>query len=161
MINDRNDGDQAQPVALGHLKTDLSFVTRALRARLRYLNDDFYKSMQIEAGGIAILSLIGLNPGISQKDLAGAIVLKKSAMTKVINHIEAQGLIERRKGGEDRRVNSLHLTAEGLRLYESMTSDMIERQDDILKPLSPAERALFFELLWRLIDHYEGVLDED
>ncbi|WP_417668282.1 MarR family winged helix-turn-helix transcriptional regulator [Roseibium sp.] len=146
-------------VCLGHLASDLSFATRALRARLRHENAEFYQSHGVEAGGIAILSLIGLNPGISQKELAGAIVLKKSAMTKVINHMEAQGLIERRKGAVDKRVNALFLTKTGTQHYKSMMSDMLDRQDKLLAPLSAAERALFFEMMWRLINQFEGVAD--
>lgn len=148
-------GDEStrdKSLRMGHLATDLSFATRALRARLRDRNADFHQSINIESGGIAILNVIGLNPGISQKELAGAIVLKKSAMTKVVNHMEEQGLIERRKTGSDKRFNSLHLTPEGQKRYEGLVSKMITRQDEILSPLSSAERALFFEMMWRLID---------
>src|SRR5690606_13944065 len=49
---DRN-GDDAT-VRLGHLASDLSFATRALRARLRHVNAEFYRSHDVEAGGIAI-----------------------------------------------------------------------------------------------------------
>ena len=143
-------------VRLGHLALDLSFATRALRACLRTENASFYESHGVEAGGIAILSLIGLNPGISQKELAEAIVLKKSAMTKVVNQMEAQGLIVRRKGEGDKRINALYLTPHGTQHYNSMLSDMLERQSKLLAPLSQAERALFFEMMWRLIDQFEG-----
>lgn len=153
-----NDIESAEnsEVELGHLKSDLSFATRALRAHLRRENSNFYLSHGIEAGGVAILSLIGLNPGISQKDLAGTIVLKKSAMTKVVNHMEKQGLIERRKGVPDMRVNALHLTEDGTRLYQSLMSDMRARQEKLLSALSEKERNQFFEMTWRLI----AALDE-
>lgn len=155
-FDDQNKGEPH----LGHLKRDLSFVTRALRARLQHLNDDFYKSFGLEAGGIAILNIIGLNPGISQKELADAIVIKKSAMTKVVNHMQDQGYIQRRKVGGDKRVNSLHLTPEGQELYESMVARMAERQHRMLQPLSEGEQTLLFEILWRLVDHYEGLLND-
>ncbi len=154
-MDQSNDGT----VRLGHLASDLSFATRALRARLRDQNAAFYKTHGVESGGIAILSLIGLNPGISQKELAGAIVLKKSAMTKVVNQMEAQGLIERRKGDGDKRVNALYLSAIGTQHYNSMMSDMLERQNRLLAPLSPGERTLFFEMMWRLIDQFDGDAD--
>ena len=137
---------------LGHLAEDLSFVTRILRAEILDRNASFFAEHKLAGGEVAVLSLIALNPGLTQKDLADAVVLRKSALTKLVNEMERTGLIERRKEGADKRLNALYLTRDGEALTARMRQDMTRLQDRHLAPLSPGERALLFELLWRLID---------
>ena len=42
----------------------------------------------LPGGQVAVLNLIDLNPGLTQKQLAKIVVLKKSALTKVVNELE-------------------------------------------------------------------------
>ena len=130
---------------LGHLATDISFVTRLLRTRILERNESFFATHAVAGGEVAVLNLIGLNPGLTQKDLAKAVVLRKSALTKLVNEIE------RRKEGADKRLNALYLTEAGEARLARMRPDMARLQEEFLAPLSPAERAMLFELLWRLI----------
>ena len=141
---------------LGHLAQDLSFVTRILRAQIAPRAGAVLQSHHIASGEIALLNLIQLNPGISQKDLAGVTVLKKSALTKLVNDLEASGLIERRKEGTDKRVNALYLTPGGTRRLAAISPDLAALQQVLLSGLSAGERVILFELLWRLIDSHGG-----
>lgn len=144
----KTDGSQ---VSLGHLATDISFVTRVLRAQLLEQTGDFFEKHGVASGQVALLNLIALNPGVSQKELAEAVVLKKSALTKAINELERNGLIERRKSGGDQRYNALHLSEQGLVRVAAMRTDMLGLQDTILGVLSDAERAQLFDMIWRVI----------
>jgi DNA-binding MarR family transcriptional regulator len=138
-------------LSLGFLAEDISFVTRVLRSKLARENAAFIRRHEVASGEVAILSLIGLNPGVSQKDLAGAVVLKKSALTKAVNTMEASGLIERRKGSGDQRFNTLHLTPAGEAKWQAMRKDMFQLQNRLLEQLSNQERQELFGLLWRLV----------
>lgn len=137
---------------LGHLSQDISFVTRILRARILEQNESFFEEFDVASGEVAVLNLIDLNPGLTQKDLAKAIVLRKSALTKLVNELERTGLIERRKEGADKRLNALYLTSTGQDRVMRMRPAMDRLQEQMLAPLSPGERAMLFELLWRMVD---------
>lgn len=139
-------------IALGHLEQDLPFVSRLVRARIQAATADVVAVHGAIPGEIALLNLIGLNPGVSQKDLAQRVILKKSALTKLINELESRGLIERRKEDADARLNALHLTQDGSDRLARLRAALDPVQQDLLRPLSPAERAMLFELLWRLVD---------
>lgn len=143
--------DTPTGATLGHLAHDISFVTRILRTRILALNEPFFTAHAVVGGEVAVLSLIDLNPGIAQKDLAQMVVLRKSALTKLVNQLERGGLIERRKEDADKRLNALHLTGEGRARLARMRPDIDRLQAELLAPLSPAERAMLFELLWRMI----------
>ncbi len=148
-------------IRLGHLETDLSFVTRILRTQIQERNARFYRAHGAAGGEVAVLSLIAMNPGMTQKDLARAVVLKKSALTKLVNEMDAQGLIERRKDCADLRLNALHLTPLGQERLARMRPEMTALQEALLAPLSPGERVMLFELLWRLVGSLEGPFGDE
>lgn len=143
-------------IDLGYLEDDISFVTRILRVQLQERNAPLFERHAIPGGVVALLNLIGLNPGLNQKEIARSVVLKKSALTKLLNEMERNGQIERRKGGSDRRLNALYLTEKGEAQRTRMRPDMAALQDSHLEALSPGERAMLFELLWRLVDSLGG-----
>lgn len=152
-----DNGDGAIHIKLDHLEHDISFVTRILRAHILKRNSAFYERHDAAGGEVALLSLIGLNPGLTQRDISQIVVLKKPALTKLVNEMEKNGLILRSKEGADKRLNSLHLTETGQAKLNRMRPDMAELQAGLLAPLSAAERAMLFELLWRLIEGYGGL----
>jgi len=155
----RNSNDDKAPtgrVTLGPLAEDISFMSRVLRAQIRGETNAFLEKHQVRGGEIVVLNLINHNPGISQNDLAAAVVLKKSAVTQLVNQLEEAGLIERRKGAGDRRVNQLHLTQAGEARRAALLAPMQAQQERLLAPLDAAERARLFELMGRLVDHLAG-----
>jgi DNA-binding MarR family transcriptional regulator len=138
---------------LGPLRENLPFLTRALRAYIRAENTEFYTTLDAEQGEIVVLSVIGLNPGMSQNDLAATLVFKKSAVTKLIKDLEARGFVERAKSETDKRYNALQLTALGQERY-SRISDLIAKQNTaLLEPFSLEEREQLFGYLNRLYLH--------
>ena len=138
---------------LGHLSENLPFLTRALRAHIRAENAGLYADFDAQQGEIAVISLIGLNPGTSQNDLASTLVLKKSAVTKVIKGLEARGLVEREKVAADKRYNALRLTETGLAKFERINARMAEQHAALVAPFSAAEQKQLFALLNRLLAH--------
>lgn len=144
----RSDG-----VNLGHLRASLPFLTRALRAYIRAENAEFYTDFAAEQGEIVVISVIGLNPGISQNDLAATLVFKKSAVTKLVKDMEDRGLVERAKVAADKRFNALKLTGAGQAKYERVNERMARQQAAFLEPFSEAERTQLFSYLNRLHSH--------
>lgn len=140
-------------VEFGHLAENLPFLTRVLRAFIRAENAVFYADSGLELGEIAILNLIGVNPGLSQNDLAAAVVLKKSAVTKIVKLLEARGLVERRKIKTDKRYNALTLTEAGKDKLAALRDRMNRQQSELLSVLNAEERDQLFVLLNRLVDH--------
>jgi DNA-binding MarR family transcriptional regulator len=145
--------DRTERVVLGPLQENLPFLTRALRAYIRAENAEFYTDLEAEQGEIAILSVIGLNPGISQNDLAATLVFKKSAITKLVKELEQRGLIKRAKVVTDKRCNALELTPVGQARYDKITRRMATQHDVFLEPFTAEERRTLFHHLNRLYVH--------
>ncbi|MDO5641654.1 MAG: MarR family transcriptional regulator [Paracoccus sp. (in: a-proteobacteria)] len=146
-------------INLGYLTRDIAFMSRVLRAHVRWATAAGTGSPASALPDIALLGVVGLNPGISQNDLAATMVMKKSAVTKLVAEMEAAGLIRREKPKTDRRYNALRLTPEGMARW-NLSKDLIAAQQDaLLAPLTTRERARLFELLGRLVVHHADRLD--
>ncbi|MEQ9812805.1 MAG: MarR family winged helix-turn-helix transcriptional regulator [Azospirillaceae bacterium] len=148
-----NDKPPIGEIELGYLAENLPFLSRVLRAFIRAENAQFYADFGIEQGEIAIINLIGINPGLSQNDLAAAVVIKKSAVTHLVKGLEARGLVTREKGTRDKRFNMLRLTEAGEDLRQRLRARMVEQQEALLGPFSKVERAMLFDQMNRLCNH--------
>lgn len=120
----------------------------------------------LEAGEIGILAVVGLNPGISRNDLAAAVVLRKSAVTRIVQALEGRGLIARARSATDRRVNRLMLTAAGEQVIGGVRRATQALQDDWFDGIPAAQRAAFFAVLVHLVERLaatagEGGEDDD
>jgi DNA-binding MarR family transcriptional regulator len=123
-------------------------------AHVRLANAEFHREWDTVSGTLSLLSLIGLNPGISQNDLASTVVMKKSAVTKLIGELEAKGLVIRDKPKSDRRFNALSLSLEGEALWQELRGRLQERQEFLLQPLNLRDRDRLFGLMHRLVAYY-------
>jgi MarR family transcriptional regulator for hemolysin len=92
-----------------------------------------------DATGWVLLHVGRLGDGVRQTELAGALDIQGASLVRLIDQLEASGLVQRRVDAGDRRVNQVFLTPTG-------TTVVVE-----------IERAL------RTIRHelFEGIADAD
>lgn len=138
-------------VRAGWLARDLPFLTRSLRYLLRPQGESLRGEFALESGDIGVLAVVAANPGVTQNDLAASLVLKKSAVTRVVQRLERRGFLSRRRSAVDRRANLLSLTAEGARVALAVQQATARRHEGWFDGIDPAERAVFFDVLFRLV----------
>lgn len=152
-------------VRLGWLGGDVQFLTRSLRFLLRPQGGAIRQAFALEAGDIGVLAMIAANPGISQNDLAASLVLKKSAVTRVVQRLEQRGFLHRTRSTRDRRANHLVLTEAGGALAGALRQATQDQQTAWFDGIDPARRAAFFDvlhlLLARLVAQGGAGMDDD
>lgn len=99
----------------------------------------------------AALDAIQRKPGVDQSALSRDIALDTSTVAGVIYRLEGRGLVERRASPSDRRLRILYLTEDGQRLLEQATPLVVDMQDWLLQPLSPAERPQFMAMMMKIV----------
>ncbi|SPF78199.1 MarR family winged helix-turn-helix transcriptional regulator [Pseudoprimorskyibacter insulae] len=151
--------DNDARVRLGPLAQDLPFMVRNLQALLRPKGQAIRDKLDVEAGVIGVMSIIWLNPGVSQNDLAASVTLKKSAVTKLVKALEARGLLERRRQDSDRRLNALTLTAEGEALVAQVRADINVVHAELFEGVPQADQDTFFRVMGLLIDRLAPTAD--
>lgn len=100
----------------------------------------------------ALLTTLSLNPGMDQISLGKEVGIDRTNVADVLRRLERRGLVERRKGEEDRRAVLARLTTEGEKTTREMFAAMQRAQARLLEPLPPDERAAFMAALLRLVD---------
>ena len=89
----------------------------------------------------------------TQSALVDELQMDKSSMVYVIDELERQQLVNRRRDEQDRRRYSIHLTAEGRARLAEASSAATETMIKLLDPLPPADQRRLHALLARFIDH--------
>ncbi|MEU4221721.1 MarR family winged helix-turn-helix transcriptional regulator [Actinoplanes sp. NPDC026623] len=83
----------------------------------------------------------------SQADLGRRTDIHLSDMVAALNELSEGGYVERRPDPADRRRNTVTVTPEGRRRAEALAARAAEIQEELLAPLSAAERGEFVRLL--------------
>jgi DNA-binding MarR family transcriptional regulator len=98
-------------------------------------------------GRMTALSLIGLQPGITQSALAEQLKINRASMVKVIDALEALGFVERCATEGDRRSYALRLTLEGNQELKKLHQQIDQYEKAISSTLAKGERKQLMELL--------------
>ena len=99
----------------------------------------------------AALDAIHAHPGTDQARVAEMIAYDRATIGGVIDRLEQKGWIRRVVSERDRRARELSLTPEGKRVHAALLPIVQDLQDDILQPLSPADRARFLGLARQVV----------
>lgn len=95
----------------------------------------------------AALNAIRDNPGIDQATVAGMVAYDRATLGKVIDRLDARGLVRRQTSRSDRRARELTLTEAGEALFEQARPHVEALQPDILAGLDAAERETLLRLM--------------
>jgi DNA-binding MarR family transcriptional regulator len=97
-----------------------------------------------------VLNVLDVEGEMTQHALGKCVGIDPSSMVSTIDELEAKGLVERRRHPTDRRAHALHLTARGQETLKRGRELARSAQNELLAPLSQAERKQFHELLLRV-----------
>jgi len=86
------------------------------------------------------IGLVQTHPGLTQTELAAKLELKPAATGKLVDRLEARGLVERRPDQSDRRVHRLVLTKKSEELLMQLEPVGNAIREDILQDLGQKER---------------------
>ncbi|MEG8278168.1 MarR family winged helix-turn-helix transcriptional regulator [Streptomyces sp. AHA2] len=97
-----------------------------------------------------VLSAVRDLAPVAQADLGRAVRLDPKDVVGVLDDLQAARLVVREPDPKDRRKNAVSLTPRGARLLERCEEAARAANDELLAPLSPAEREQFTGMLRRI-----------
>ena len=119
----------------------LSYVIARLERALRAAINDRVKPHGLTTLQYTTLSLLGARGELSNAQLARRSYMTPQAMSEVIEALEAKGLIRRDPHPNHRRIYPAALTAKGRKVLGECDRAVDELEEQVLRDLSPAERA--------------------
>jgi DNA-binding MarR family transcriptional regulator len=147
---------------------DLDSSPLAVFGRIEDLNDRFERRIapifaehNLFGGAFEVLSALrrsGSPYQLSPGELSRQVVVTAGAMTKRLDALERDGLVERMSRPGDRRGLLISLTAEGYRIVNLLLPRVITEARAILSPLEP-DVEILNDSLRRLLVEEPGDLD--
>jgi DNA-binding MarR family transcriptional regulator len=99
----------------------------------------------------AVLTIIDQHPEIDQSRLAGVVSIDKTNTGRLVDQLEAKGLVERLPNGSDRRAWMLRCTPYGQKTRKRLLPRALASQERLLSCLEPARRELFVDLISQVV----------
>jgi DNA-binding MarR family transcriptional regulator len=97
---------------------------------------------------------------INARDLCAQLRHDSGALTRLIDQLEARGLVQRERSREDRRAVQLRLTDAGMEILAPLLPKVVDKLNFALRDFSRAEADELSRLLSKLIASLESVSAE-
>ncbi len=110
----------------------------------------YLDQFNLTPGKFNILMIIkhqGKNDGIPQVEISKRLIVTPSNMTKLIDKLEKDGLVERSALEGDRRVNIMNITSKGSKLLDAVWPGYIEKLKKLIGGLNQGQQKDVSELL--------------
>lgn len=98
----------------------------------------------------SVLTLVAHNPGITSRQICGALDILPPNLVGIVKGFERRGLLERRPHPTDRRAHGLHLTAAGTALQAEAQQTASDLEKDAASRLSATEQKTLIRLLRKI-----------
>jgi DNA-binding MarR family transcriptional regulator len=139
----------AEPV---RLQDDAGYLlSRAGGMAVRAFNDAM-EPLGLRTRQYAVLAHIAEHGDSSQRRVAEALDLDPSTVVALVDDLEGAGWAERRQDPQDRRTRLIGATPAGRKALQAAAGIVGALHDDLLAPLSEAERETLLALLRRIIE---------
>ena len=135
----------------GVLQDNISYLTRVVRIVIQQATPEHLGDFELIGGQLTALALIAANDGVSQNDLARAMLMKKSLVTSLLLDLVMRCFVGRSASSADRRFNALSLTPQCATLWKKASDGMVQHSDTVLSSLTSVERKELRRLLQKLI----------
>ncbi|WP_017569074.1 MarR family winged helix-turn-helix transcriptional regulator [Nocardiopsis halotolerans] len=147
-----------------HLHPDLDLTSMAAMGRILRLaalanniTENALADAEVTRPEFEVLAALRRSPqGLRPRQLTRETISSGAATTKRLARLEAAGLLTRTPLERDRREIQVHLTPRGKALADTLFTHQLDREADLLHPLTADERTHLATLLSRVltpIDH--------
>lgn len=146
--------DDGAPKTPDRLRRRASRLLSQLTTRSdRLINEGLARADARKWHYAVLASLQECGPG-SQATLSRRSGIYRSDMVSVLNELTERHLVERAPDPDDQRRNIITISPQGRRHLRRLDKVLDDLHDELLAPLTPAERDQFVQLLTRLLDHH-------
>lgn len=118
-----------------------------LSTTVRNVKYSFEVASEVNPHELMVLSELSKNGPMRVKDIVSQLVgVSPSTLTRILDRLEDEGLVQRALNPVDRRSFRVTLTERGNQIVEDYTEHLEQVVRSMLKPLTPAERMMLAEL---------------
>ena len=102
------------------------FLLHEVAHLMRTIFDQRARARGMTRAQWVLLKRLDRTPGLSQNELASLIEVEPITVGRLVDRLEARGLVERRDDPRDRRIHRLHLTAKSKPILREIAQNIVE-----------------------------------
>lgn len=129
---------------------ELYDVARLMRTRF----DRWARAYGMTRAQGMILSRLARNPGMTQNEMAAVCEVEPITVGRLVDRLEARGLLERRLDPADRRIRRLHL----LPVAEPILKEIGRYKDELFRDVTAGLDEETLEIVTNALLHMKGQL---
>ena len=137
------------------LVSSVSFLLKRLGFAAKDRTMAAYADTGLHPYHYAVLVVLDEGSRETQGSIADALGYDRGQLVGLLDELEEQKLVERKRDPNDRRRHLVSLTPEGKKALRRLRALRVKLDDDFLEPLAEAERATLHSLLLRLAEKHE------
>jgi DNA-binding MarR family transcriptional regulator len=146
---------------LEHRSESMGYQVNLLARLLAQLLYRHVSRYGVTPGQFAQLLALYDEDGQTPVQLCAAVGIEPGTMTKTLQRMERDGLIERRSDPTDGRRVRIHLSDRARQLEPALKATVVDLNATVLEGLSPHQRGCFMGGLRRVIENTEAQLHEE
>lgn len=131
-----------------------SYISYALAAAHRKLHIELsqkLKALNVQVEAWRVLQSLRASEGITMRELAEVVLMNPPTLTKLVDRMVADGLVQRQLSAVDQRRVQLALTDLGIDLSDKISLHVEEQNDRIIQTIGSERAKLLREALDTLI----------
>ncbi len=128
-------------------------LPRLARQIWHYERDHFTRG-EISAPQLWALEFLSRQPDCTMRELAKALRTKESTTTGLVDRMTAQGLVQRVRSRQDRRVVRVASTAKGRGIIREIETHKRRMVMKLFRPLSARDRGQYLEIIEKLVREF-------
>ena len=131
------------------LGRQIGVLYNRLSRRVNWLLDEAGAGITIDQ--FRLLTMLWKEDGITQQQLAVLLGRDRASITRMVDILEEQGIINRISDKNDRRINLIHLSKKGRELEPTAAACAQQALDEMTRNFSETEKNAFAQLLQNAI----------
>jgi DNA-binding MarR family transcriptional regulator len=113
-------------------------------------------ALKLLASGVTVAEWVVMRQMFDEEETSPSVLAEQIGMTrggvsKLVDRLVSKNLITRRERGDDRRFQSIALTASGRRLIPRLAALADQNDEEFFHPLSAGERAALIATMRKLV----------
>jgi DNA-binding MarR family transcriptional regulator len=146
---------QSPPRLPAELLDSSTFLLKRLGFAAKERSMAAYEELGLHPYHFAILLVLDEGSRETQGSIADALGYDRGQLVGLLDELEEQGLVERKRDPNDRRRHLVRMTSSGAKTLNRLRALGRENEDDFFDPLTAPERKELHRLLLRLAQKHE------
>ena len=143
---------------MDHPSRNFGFLLHDVARLMRKRFEQNARGLGLTRSQCQVLAHLARQEGIPQSGLADILEVEPITLTRILDRLEAAGLVERRPHPTDRRIRRLYLTAAARPLLGDIFAIGAATRGEALDGVPEAERERLFEILATMKENLLGRL---